>query len=206
LAFDSRRGAVWVANVKGQSLTVVDANTLAERGTVVVGGELGNVAYDQPSDRIVVALQGTNELAVVDPAAMTVVRRVGLADCDFPHGLAVDEPDRLMFVACSNNATLLTVDQTNWRVLGTDPVGQGADVMAYDTNMRRLYVAAESGILAVAVLRDKDVSVIRSGKLADGAHVVALDPRTHRTYYPVQTYFPVPGGPNGPVLDVREPT
>ncbi|MBV8928729.1 MAG: YncE family protein [Mycobacteriaceae bacterium] len=206
LAFDSRRNAVWVGNVKGQSLTVVDANTLKERGTVVVGGEVGNIVYDQPSDRIVVAVQGTNELAVVDPAAMTVARRVPLPDCEFPHGLAVDEPDRLIFVGCANNAMLLTVDQTSWRIVGTDPVGQGADTLAYDGTMHRLYVAAESGILAVGVLENKSVAVIRSGKLADGAHVVVVDPRSHRTYYPVQTYFPSPGGPNGPVLKVREPT
>jgi hypothetical protein len=41
--------------------------------------------------------------------------------------------------------------------------------------------------------------VIRSAHFADDAHVVALDSRTHRTY------FPAPGS-NGPVLLIREAT
>jgi hypothetical protein len=43
--------------------------------------------------------------------------------------------------------------------------------------------------------------VTGSGQLADGAHVVAVDAGTHRSYYPI------PAASNGqPVLLVREPT
>ena len=200
LAYDSRRGAVWTANVTAGSATVVDANTLQVRQTLDVGGEIGDLGYDSRSDRILAAAQGRNDMVVIDPAAMTVTQRVELPGCDHPHGLAIDEADRLIFVACDLNATLLTVDESNWQVVGTDPVGQGPDVLAYDPGPRRLYVAAESGILAILVLHDHSVAVIRSGHLADDAHVVAVDPNTHRSYYPA------PGGPHGPVLLEREAT
>jgi DNA-binding beta-propeller fold protein YncE len=200
LAYDSRRGAIWTANVTAGTATVIDANTLQVRGTADIGGEIGDIGYDSSSDRILVAAQGRNDLAVIDPAAMAVVQRAQLPGCDHPHGLAIDESDRLVFIACDLNATMLTVDESNWQVVGTDPVGQGPDEMAYDPGPRRLYVAAESGILAIAVLHDHNVAVIRSGHLADDGHVVAVDPNTHRSYYPA------PGGPHGPVLLVREAT
>jgi DNA-binding beta-propeller fold protein YncE len=200
LAYDSRRGAIWTANVNAGTATVIDANTLQVRGTAEVGGEIGDIGYDSSSDRMMVAAQGRNDLAVIDPPTMAVVQRVQLPGCDHPHGLAIDESDRLVFVACDLNATLLTIDESNWRVVGTDPVGQGPDELAYDPGSRRLYVAAESGILAILVLRDHNVAVIRSGHLADDAHVVVVDPNTHRSY------FPAPGGPHGPVLLVREAT
>src|SRR5262249_54821202 len=133
--------------------------------------------------------------------AMTVSQRVALPGCDHPHGLSVDGPDRLVFVACERNATLATVDQTNWNTLGTNPVGEDPDVLAYDGGARRLYVAAESGTLTTLDLRDHTLAVSGSGHLADNAHVVAVDPDTHRSYYPV------PSGSNGhPALLEREPS
>ena len=201
LAYDPRRNAIWTTNETGGTETVVDAATMQPKGTVALGGEVGNVGYDQDSDRMIVAVQGRNDLAVIDPAALTVIQRVALPGCQHPHGLSVDGPDRLVFVACDQNATLLTIDQTNWTVTASNPVGEDPDVLAYDPSAHRLYVAAESGTLTTLDLRDHTVSVTGSGRVADGAHVVAVDPGTHRSYYPV------PAGSNGhPALLEREPT
>jgi DNA-binding beta-propeller fold protein YncE len=200
LAYDSRRHAVWVSNRESGTLTVLDGATLQERGNVDIGGEIGNVGYDSRSDRMLLAVQGNNQLAVIDAQSMTVAQRVSLPNCDGPRGVSVAEQDRLVFVGCNYNATVVIVDSTNWSIAGTYPVGQGPDMLAYDTSGRRLYVAAESGIVAVLLLHDRSVPVIRSDFLADGAHVVAVNSDTHRTYYPVH------GGPEGPNLLIKEAT
>jgi DNA-binding beta-propeller fold protein YncE len=201
LAYDPRRNAIWTTNESGGTETVVDAATLQPKGTVAVGGEVGNVGYDQPSDRMLVAIQGRNDLAVIDPAALTVTKRVALPGCQHPHGLNVDGPDRLVFVACDQNATLLTIDQSDWNVTATNPVGEDPDVLAYDPSAHRLYVAAESGTLTTLDLSVHTLAVSGSGHLAEGAHVVAVDAGTHRSYYPV------PAGAKGhPALLEREPT
>ncbi len=201
LAYDPRRNTIWATNESGGTETVVDAATLQPKGTVALGGDVGNVGYDQDSDRMLVAVQGRNDLAVIDPAALTVAQRVALPGCQHPHGLTVDSPDRLVFVACDENATLLTIDQTNWTVTATNPVGEDPDALAYDPSAHRLYVAAESGRLTTLDLRDHTLVVTGSGQLADGAHVVTLDAGTHRSYYPI------PAGSNGhPALLVREPS
>jgi len=63
----------------------------------------------------------------------------------------------------------------------------------------RLYVAAESGVVSILDLRDRTLGVSGSDHLADGAHVVAVDPGTHRSYYLV------PAGSDGrPALLERE--
>jgi DNA-binding beta-propeller fold protein YncE len=201
LAYDPRRKAIWTTNESGGTETVVDAATMQPRGTVDLRGEVGNVGYDQDSDRMLVAVQGRNDLAVIDPAALTVVQRVPLPACKSPHGLNVDGADRLAFVACDENATLLTVDQTSWSVTGSNPVGDSPDVLAYDPAAHRLYVAAESGTLTTLDLHDHTLAVSGSGHLADNAHVVAVDPNTHCSYYPV------PAAANGhPALLEREPS
>jgi DNA-binding beta-propeller fold protein YncE len=201
LAYDQRRDAIWTTNKAGGSETVVDAATGAVRGTVALGGEVGNVAYDPTGDQMLVAVQGRDELAVIDPDSLAVVQRVPLSGCDDGHGLTVDAANRLAFVACESNAALLTVDLTTWQVVDTDPVGDDPDVLAYDHNAHRLYVAAESGTVTLLDLRDRRLRVIGSARLAEGAHVVAVDPATHHTYYPVPA-----GAHGGPALLEREPT
>lgn len=201
LAYDQRRNTIWTTNESGGTETIVDAATLKPLGTVDLGGQVGNIGYDQDSDRMLVAVQGRNDLAVIDPAAMTVTQRVALPGCQHPHGLSLDGPSRLVFVACDQNATLLTVDQTSWKTLSSNPIGEDPDVLAYDPSAHRLYVAAESGTLTTLDLHDHTLAVTGSGHLADSAHVVAVDSTTHRSYYPI------PAGGNGhPALLEREPS
>jgi DNA-binding beta-propeller fold protein YncE len=185
LAYDPVRHAIWTTNETGGSETVVDAVTGQPQGTVALGGEAGNVAYDSVRRRMLVDVQTRNELAVIDPATLAITRRVPLPGCDHDHGLALDPAHRLAFVGCDANATLFTVDLDTWQVLDANRVGDDPDVLAFDAPAGRLYVAAESGWLTVLDERDGRLAVAGRAHLADGAHVVAVDPGTHRSYYPV---------------------
>ena len=74
-------------------------------------------------------------------------------------------------------------------------------MLAHDAGAHRLYVAAESGVVSVLDGRDGKLRVGGSDHLADGAHVVTVDPATHHSYYPI------PSGSDGhPVLLERAPT
>lgn len=201
IAYDPTRGAVWTTNESGGTETVIDAVTAQVRGTVDLGGDVGNVAYDPVADQMLVAVQGRDDLAAIDPETLDVTRRLQLPGCRHDHGLALDPQARLAFVACDDNATLLTVDLTNWQVIGTIGVGTRPDVLAYDQGAHRLYVAAESGTVSVFDQQGGHLTELGSGHLADGAHVVAVDPSTHHTFYPV------PSGAGGhPALLERAPT
>jgi len=200
LAYDPGRHEVWTTNESGGSETVLDADSAAVRATVPLGGEVGNVVYDSTNRMMVVDVQSDNVLAVVDPATLAVTRRVALPGCDHDHGLAIDSVHRLAFVACDGNAALLTVDLTTWQVVDQHQVGQDPDVLAFDAAAGRLYVAAESGWLSILTESNRHLTVTGSSHLADGAHIVAVDPGTHRSYYPI------PSGSTGrPVLLLYDP-
>ena len=201
LAYDAKRNAVWTTNESGGSESVFDAGTAAARGSVNLGGEVGNVVYNPVTDRMLVAVQGRGDLAVIDPATLVVASRIGLPGCDHPHGLVGDPAAGAAFVGCDGNAVVLSVDVASGRVTSSSPVGEGPDVLAYDAGAHRLYVAAESGEVSVLAERDGKLHVVGSDHLADGAHVVALDPATHHSYYPI----PVGSGGH-PVLLERAPT
>lgn len=185
LAYDPVHDTVWTTNEEGGSETVIDAATGTVRGTVGLGGGAGNVAYDPVGRHMLADVQTASQLAVIDPATLTITRRVPLPGCQHDHGLSLDPAGRQAFVACDGNARLLTVDLTTWQVTGDQPVGQDPDVLAYDPGARRLYVAAESGWVTILDQHGRALTVAGSAHLADGAHVVAVDPDTHRSYFPV---------------------
>jgi DNA-binding beta-propeller fold protein YncE len=186
LAYDPANGTIWTTNESGGSETIVDAATGALRGTVHFGGAFaGNVAYDPVSGHMLVDVQGQNQLAVIVPATRTVIRRVPLPGCNDDHGLAVDSPAQLAFIACDINDVLLTVDMNTWRVIGTANVGVEPDVVAFDGHAGRVYVASESGWVTVFQLRGRRLDKIYFNYLGDDAHSVAVDPATGRSYFPV---------------------
>ncbi|GAA2351565.1 YncE family protein [Dactylosporangium salmoneum] len=185
LAYDPQHHTIWTTNETGGSETVIDADNGHIRGTVDLASEAGNVAYDPATARMLVDVQTRDVLAVIDPATLTITRRLPLPGCDHNHGLTLDPAHRMAFVACDGNATLLTIDLNRWKVLGTQRVGDDPDVLAYDPSAGRLYVAAESGRLTTLDQHDRRLTVAGRAHLADGAHVVAIDPTTHRSYYPV---------------------
>jgi DNA-binding beta-propeller fold protein YncE len=95
LAYDPIRRTVWTTNEAAGTETVIDADTGAVRATVPLG-EVGNVVYDTFLDQMVVAVQGRNDLAVVDPVSFTVTERIPTPGCDHPHGQALDVTEQVM--------------------------------------------------------------------------------------------------------------
>ncbi|MFG1934507.1 YncE family protein [Mycobacterium sp. NPDC048908] len=201
LAYDPLRAAVWTTNESAGTETVIDANTGAVRKTIPLGGEVGNVIYDSLLDRMVVAVQGRNDLAIIDPDSLTVVERIPTPGCDHPHGQALDVPDQVMFVGCEANAAMVTVDLAHRNIIDHQGVGETPDVLAYDPKPGRVYVAAESGWVSIFDHEQGHLTGRGSAYLADGAHILVVDPTTHHTY------FPIPKGTKGtPVLREFEPT
>ena len=84
LAYDPIRRTVWTTNEAAGTETVIDADAGAVRATVQLGGEVGNVVYDTFLDQMVVAVQGRDDLAVVDPVSFTVAERIPTPGCDHP--------------------------------------------------------------------------------------------------------------------------
>lgn len=196
IAWDPDHRRVYVSDETGGAETVFSA---AGRrvGTVQLGGEAGNVQYDSGSRRVLVDVQSRNDVAVIAPSSGRVTRRVALPGCQHPHGLLIDAPKRLAFVACDGNAKLLTLDLDRLKVIGTATIGAAPDVLAFDTSLRRLYVAAESGDVAVFAERGRGLTKLGQGLVAPAAHVVAVDSRTHLVYFPLQS---------GPKLRIMRPT
>jgi DNA-binding beta-propeller fold protein YncE len=136
-------------------------------------------------------VHGKNELVSIDPATAKIVARTPLPGIADPHGIALDVAGRLAFVAGEANGMLAVVDIEKLRVLETHKVADGPDVLAFDPGWRRLYVASESGGVSVfteAPAGDAGAKrLVRDGDITmPHAHTVAVDPRTHLVYFPLE--------------------
>jgi DNA-binding beta-propeller fold protein YncE len=198
IAFAPDADKVFVSDESGGADVVIDATTGAKRATIPLGGEAGNTHYDSVSHCILVAVQTKNELVAIDPASEKIVRRYALAGSSEPHGFTIDEEARLLFMTSEGNATLQVIDLRTMKVLQELPTGATPDVLAWDAEWRRLYVAAEDGVLSAFWLDGTSLRSIGEIRAAH-AHTVSVDPRTHRIYLPLEN---VDGHP---LLRIYEP-
>ncbi len=199
VAYDPADRAVFVSDKDDGTETVVDATTLAVRRTLRLAGEVGNVVWDPAEQRMLVAARPPDQLLLVDPDTGQVAGRVDLPGCRGAHGVAVDPLARTAFVACERNGRMAVVDVASLRQRDLQAVGDDPDVLAFDPGLRRLYVAAESGVVAVFDDTGPTVRKLGQAKVADAAHTVAVDPGTHRVFFPLENVH------GHPVLRVMAP-
>jgi YVTN family beta-propeller protein len=199
LAYDPDDAKIFVSDEHGGTDTVVSTATNQRTGTIDVGGDVGNTVYDQPSRRVYVAVGARNQLIAIDPTQDRVAAQYDLPGCQHAHGLLIDEASRQAFIACDANATLVVFDLTTMTEMATQTVGSDPDVLAFDTGLHRLYVAAESGVVAVFEEQGTRLTKLGQALLADHAHTIAVDQATHRVYLPLENV----GGK--PVLRIMEP-
>lgn len=184
-ALDSRE--LFISDESGRTETVIDTRTNRRIATISLGGEVGNSQYDPISKMIFVDVQSLDEIATIDPRTNRVVARYPMPrTCRDDHSLLIDAPARLAFVACDDNAKLLLVDMTDMHVLSVHDVGRHPDVLAFDPGLGRLYVASESGVVAVFELEGGGLRLLGQKLLAQEAHSVSVDPVTHLVYFPLQ--------------------
>ena len=200
IAYDPVEQEVFVSDESGAAVIVAEARSGRRLGAIDVGGGAGNVQYDPGSGRVLVDVQTRNQLVVIDPKRKRIAGRYRLPGCQHDHGLHLDPARRLAFVACDGNATLLVLDLETKRVLARATVGDEPDVLDFDPGLRRLYVAAESGVVAVFAEHGRSLTKLGQAFLASEAHSVAVDPRTHLVYFPLQDIS------GRPVLRIMRPT
>lgn len=198
LAYAPSVRRVFVSDEHGGVDAVVDEQTTKLIKNIPLGGYAGNTVYDPGSGRILVAVHGVNELVEIDPDAMQIVARHKLTGVENPHGIALDVPARLAFIAGEENHSLAVFDLKEGKQLAVREVGDDPDVLAYDAGLKLLYVSAESGTVTVFRESGRDVQPVGHCNMPH-AHTVSVDAKTHLVYFPLENV----GGK--PVLRIMKP-
>jgi len=116
-------------------------------------------------------------------AKRSIVQRWPLEGCEMPTGMAMDHADRRLFIACGKSSKLAVLDMELGRIIASVPVAFGADSVAYDPGLRRIYVTGLLGRLSVVNQDTNDTyHVVDSLYLHFNAHTLVIDPLTHRLF------------------------
>jgi DNA-binding beta-propeller fold protein YncE len=186
-AYAAPFGKVYVSDTLGKEVSVLDVHTDSIVKTLKLGSETGMVQYDPVGRKVYVNLRSVNKIAEIDPASDTVIAQYAVAGCDFNHAMALDPVGRRAFLPCGGNNLLTVFNLDQHRSIAHIPMPEGADDVAFDPGLKRIYVSCESG--AILVVQEDDSNHFR--KLEDfpvqkGVHTLAVDIETHRVYAPEQ--------------------
>jgi DNA-binding beta-propeller fold protein YncE len=203
IAWDGLHQLVGVSDQAIGALSIIDGAGSGTDTQVALGSETGNVAFDAARQLFwvtVVRSGQPDQLVSVDPTMHVVRDRFDLPGCAGAHGLRLHPDGQSALIACENNNVLVRIDLGNHAIV-TAPVGGGPDVLSIDPGLRWLYVSAESGDLTVFDIGQPGLVTIDFEHPGDNAHSVAVDPATHRVF------FPLMAGSNGtPVLRIMRPS
>ncbi|HEY0412032.1 MAG TPA: hypothetical protein VGD66_02685 [Allosphingosinicella sp.] len=186
--YDPRSRTIWVMNAKDGTATVIDPAGAKAVATVAIGGALELPALDGRG-HLFVNVEDRNEIAEVDIARRRVVRRIPLAGCDEPTGLAYLGSDMLVS-ACANGVAKLVRASTG-KALGDIAIGPRPDGAFYDAARRRAYIpSGGDGTLTVIDTSGRLPRAIARVATQTAARTGAVDPATGKVYLPAARFTP----------------
>lgn len=195
LAFDPATGLLVALDGKGQDATLIDPKAGKAVGTIPLGGK-PEFAVSNGRGILFDNLEDKSEFAVIDLKARSASKRIPLAGCEEPSGLAYDKQDNLVMSACANGVAKF-VDADSGKERASVKIGEGPDAAMFDEARRVLFVpCGRSGTLSVIAVRSaSDISVVQTVTTQLGARTGAVDLSSGKIYLPTAKFqLPVEPG------------
>jgi len=151
IAYVAATKEVWVTTPRDQSIRVLDAATLVQKARLAFDGAPEGFAVDATRNRFYTNLEDKDVTLAIDLGSHQIVATWQPACGEGgPHGLRVDEPAGLVFVACGAKVEALDVAHGG-AITGAVDTGAGVDDFDFDLASHTLYIgAARAASLTVA--------------------------------------------------------
>jgi YVTN family beta-propeller protein len=186
LVYDNRSNRVFVVNQGYESVSVFDAATYAQVGTVAVGLQPTGIAYDWQTDQVYVTqetnLPGYENATVIDATSLAVTT-------DIPVG---SYPEAAVFVPTAHEVWVLNKFSENITVIDASTLTSSVSIPLYgssypaeavfDSEDNTVYVAnagTYGGVEGFSVGSHTSISNITLGTDSQG---LAVDPTIHTLY------------------------
>ena len=165
LAFASRSGLLYVANVFTDDVSVIDPRTRSVVDTVKLAGGTTcahplSVGYDKKHDIVYVACQQYSEVTAING---TTHQPIGnpLDVGSSPFGIAYDERNSSVYIVIAHTDEVVVLDGATRAIINRIPVGSAPFGIAYDVRRGFLYVT-NSASDTVSVIDGATNEVVRT--------------------------------------------
>lgn len=166
------QGTAYVSSEKDDALTMIDAQTLAVKGTVPTC-KRGRHIQRLPDGKLMVACTDSNAADIVDPATAKSVRRVPLGE--EPEAFDVSPDGKTVYVSNEDEGAASFVDAASGKVLQSVKVGKEPEGVKVSADGKTLYVTSEVASL-VHVIDVATAKVVKNVKVGKRPRRMALTP------------------------------
>lgn len=169
-----------VFNGHSKDLSVIDVDTLKVLRTVPVGGKPEFSALGKDG-RVYFNVEDTAELATFDPKAMKLRKRVKLAGCEEPTGLALDERSNVYSV-CANN--VMKISSPALKPLASVTIGSKPDGVVWTKGFAYSANGADGNLSIVGETSPGHWETVATLPTEFGARTIASDAVSGQLYLP----------------------
>jgi YVTN family beta-propeller protein len=181
IIYDPATSRVFAFNGDSSSASAIEAATGKVVGTVDLGGG-PEYAVADGSGYIYNNLEDASVVLKINARSLKVEQRWPTAPCASPSSMAMDRPNRRLFIGCRNKL-MAVVNADTGQVITTKPIGDHVDATAFDSASRLIFNSNGDGTITVIHQESPDkYSVVENVKTLPKAKTMALDPRTHRLF------------------------
>jgi DNA-binding beta-propeller fold protein YncE len=193
ILYDRGSNTIYVANGDAQTGTLIDPDKRTKVAAICLEGKPEFAAIDPVSQLLYQNIEDTDALVAINLVKRSVVGRWPLWPCQGPTGVAIDYQSRRLFVVCSRNSIMIVFDLIQHKIVSSLEIGSGADSVAIDPSLHRIYSTGLDGKLTI-VQQDTASSyrVIDRISTHFGAHTLAVDPVSHKIYVAYASLFVAP--------------
>ena len=178
--FDQKHGVVYVDNDDGTNLWFVKPKGLSISRTVTIKEAPEVMVLDGGRSKIFQNIKTSNSIQVIDVLSGAVVKEYTLGELTGPHGLAEDASLGELF-SVGKNGKMVILNADSGKILQTLNVTKGSDQIAYDAQLKRLYIPGNETLQTVQITAS-GAKLIGSASCPKGCHSVTVDPKTHSVW------------------------
>jgi len=181
IIYDPATSRVFAFNGSGDSATAIEAADGKVAGTVDLGGS-PEFAVADGSGYVYDNLEDNNLVLKINARSLKVEQRWPTAPCASPSSMAIDRPNRRLFLGCRSKV-MAVMNADTGQVITTLPIGDHVDATAFDPEMRLIFNSNGEGSITVIHQDDPDkYSIVETVKTLPRAKTMALDPKTHQLF------------------------
>ncbi len=181
IIYEPATSRVFAFNGDSNSATASQAADGKVAGTVDLGGG-PEFAVADGSGYVYDNVEDAGLVLKINAHSLKVEQRWPTAPCASPSSIAMDRPNRRLFIGCRSKV-MAVVNADTGKVITTLPIGDHVDATAFDADSRLIFNSNGEGTITVIREDSPDkYSSVETVKTLPKAKTMALDPKTHRLF------------------------